>query len=264
MTRPVVALSAPLGPAHAPWLVLGPSLGTSAEALWHRAAAELAGHRLVMWDLPGHGRSPAAHGPFTVGEIADAVHGALRGIGVESFRYAGVSLGGAVGLELALRYPDDVAALVVIASAARLGTAPAWHERAALVRATSTSELVEGSTERWFAHGGSRVDPDVRRALLESLRQADDESYARCCEALADYDVRERLPSVTAPVLAVWGEHDLVTPFAAADEVSRGVANGRIARIGEAAHLPPAEQPRATAHEIDAFLGGIDSTSPRG
>ncbi|UUT36567.1 alpha/beta fold hydrolase [Microbacterium elymi] len=101
MTVPVLAVTEPIGPAEAPLLILGPSLGTST-IMWEQVVPALAGpHRVALWDLPGHGASPAAVDPFTVAELADAVAALAAGFGADRIDYAGVSLGGAVGLELA-------------------------------------------------------------------------------------------------------------------------------------------------------------------
>ena len=136
------------------------------------------------------------------------------------FLYAGVSLGGATGLELGLRHPDLVSALAIVASGAQLGEPTGWHERAATVRAQSTSVLVIPSAQRWFAPGSIEREPDLSGRLLHALRDADAESYALCCEALAAYDVRDRLGEIGAPVVALWGEHDAVAPEAKALEIA--------------------------------------------
>ncbi|MFG6444863.1 alpha/beta fold hydrolase [Microbacterium sp. P07] len=261
MSVPVLASTVPVGPADAPLLLLGPSLGTST-ILWEHAVDALAAtHRVVAWDLPGHGSSPAASGPFTVGELADAVAGLARGMSDRPIRYAGVSLGGATGLELALRHPDLVEATAVIASGAQLGDPASWHARAAQVRAQSTSSVIASSAGRWFAPDSLARDPELTGRLLHALQDADDESYAACCEALAAYDVRPRLGEIAAPVLAVWGEHDQVAPEAKADEVARGVRHGRSIRIADAAHLPPAEQPDAVVSALNEFFHRIEGAA---
>lgn len=257
MTIPTVALTAPAGPDGAPMIVLGPSLGTST-ILWERAMPMLAGtYRVTAWDLPGHGASPPARDAFTVGDLADAVAAALAALGAEHVFYAGVSLGGATGLELLLRHPDLVEGAVIIASGAQLGEPSAWHERAAQVRAQSTSSVIIGSAQRWFAPGSIEREPDLSGRLLHALQDADDESYARCCEALAAYDVRDRLAQITAPVLALWGEHDGAAPEAKSLEVASKVGDGRASRIDGAAHLPPAERPDETARAVLDFFDGL-------
>lgn len=250
MTVPTLAFTAPVGPAGAPLLVLGPSLGTST-IVWEGVIPALAErYRVVAWDLPGHGASPATSEPFTVGELADAVAAAVA----EPFAYAGVSLGGAVGLELLLRHPDLVTAAAIVCSGAKIGTAEGWADRAAQVRAQSTSSLLIGSAQRWFAPGSIAQHPNLTGRLLHALQDADDASYALCCEALAAHDVRSQLEEIAAPVLAVWGAHDEVTPESFAREIADGVRHGRAVGIADASHLATVDDPAAIASALRDFF----------
>jgi len=254
MTVPVLTFTPLGGPEGAPLLVLGPSLGTST-ILWETAAPALAEtHRVVAWDLPGHGASAPAAASFTVADLADGVAAGVRELGAGPVRYAGVSLGGATGLELLLRHPDLIESAAIVASGAQLGDPQAWNDRAAQVRAQSTSSLIVGSAQRWFAPGSIERVPELSGRLLHALQDADDESYALCCEALAAYDVRDRLGEIATPVIAVWGEHDAVAPEEKAAEIAAGVRHGSTARVADAAHLPPAEQPDATARILLDFF----------
>lgn len=255
MTAPAVSLTPPVGPADAPLIVLGPSLGTST-ILWEDVVPLLVDdYRVSAWDLPGHGSSPKAADAFTVEDLADAVADATAArSGGSPVLYAGVSLAGAVGLALGLRHPSLIRRAAIIASGAQLGESAAWHERAAQVRAQSTSSLIIGSAQRWFGPDSIARRPELSGRLLRALQSADDESYAWCCEALAAYDVRGELGSIRMPVLAVWGEHDAVAPQAKAAEIASGVADGAIAEITDAAHLPPAEQPAAIAAVLREFF----------
>ena len=255
MTVPAISVTAPVGPAGAPLVVLGPSLGTST-ILWEDVVPLLAtDHRVVAWDLPGHGLSPAATEAFSVADLADAVAEAVAPLNSgEPFLYAGVSLGGAVGLALALRHPSLVRRAAIVASGAQLGERSGWEERAAQVRAQSTSSLIVGSAQRWFAPDSIARRPELSGRLLHALQDADDESYALCCDALAAYDVRDALGAISMPVLAVWGEHDAVAPEAKSAEIASRVADGRVVQIPDAAHLPPAEQPEAVAAALRDFF----------
>lgn len=253
MTVPAISLTDPVGPSHAPLLLLGPSLGTST-LLWDRVVPALAEHyRVALWDLPGHGAAPASADRFSIAELADAVATAVDG----PFLYAGVSLGGAVGLELLLRHGDRIAAAAILCSGAKIGTAEGWHERAAQVRAQSTSSLIIGSAQRWFAPGSIERDPDLTGRLLHVLQNTHDESYARCCDALAVFDVRDRLGEIATPVLAVWGDHDAVTPEASAREIAEGVQHGEAIGIPDASHLAPADSPAQTAAVLREFFDTV-------
>ncbi|MFS0795441.1 alpha/beta fold hydrolase [Microbacterium sp. 1P10AE] len=253
----MIALTAPVGPAGAPLVVLGPSLGTST-ILWDDVVPLLADdYRVSAWDLPGHGAGPVATGPFTVADLADAVAAAVPD---ETFFYAGVSLGGATGLELALRHGPRLRAAAIVASGAVLGDPASWADRAAQARAQSTSSLIIGSAQRWFAPGSMARRPELSGRLLHVLQDADDESYARCCEALGAYDVRSSLGRVEVPVLAAWGAFDVVASEEKAIEIAGGVVRGRTARIDDAGHLPPAEQPEAVASLLRSFFASPEET----
>lgn len=249
----MIALTAPVGPAGAPLVVLGPSLGTST-ILWESVAPLLAARfRVALWDLPGHGVAKPVAEPFTVGDLADAVADAAG----EPFLYAGVSLGGATGLELLLRHPGLVSRAAIVCASPRFGEPQAWHDRAAQVRAQGTPVLVRGSAERWFAPDSIARVPVLSGRLLHALSDADDESYALCCEALAQYDVAERLGEIAVPVLAIAGAHDPVSPPAHAEAIARGVQDGRSVVIPDASHLAPAEQPAAVAEQLIRHFEGI-------
>ena len=122
-----------------PLLVVGPSLGTST-LLWSQAGALLGDDvDVVAWDLPGHGISPAATETFTVAELADAVIELVDSIAPGArFHYAGVSLGGATGLQLGIKHGERLKSLSVQCTGAKLGTPEGWLERAETVRTQGT------------------------------------------------------------------------------------------------------------------------------
>lgn len=246
----------------APVLIAGPSLGTSGTALWSSTAALLDGYTVIAWDLPGHGNSPAAAEGFSLAELAAAVRGLVDSAvsagdvsADQALYYAGVSLGGAVGLQLGLDFPEAFRKLAILCSGAKIGDAESWEARAETVRGQGTPAVLIGSAQRWFAEGFIERDKDTSAALLHSLQDADRFSYAYCCQALAGFDVRERLDGISVPVLAVAGAEDVVTPASFAELIAAGVPNGRSAVVPDAAHLVPAEQPAETAKLLSSFFG---------
>lgn len=229
-----------------PLLVLGPSLGTDAITLWGDCAQLLtADFDVTAWDLPGHGSAPLM-GSVTIADLARRVLDRVD----RPFFYAGDSVGGAVGLQLALDAPDRVLGVIALCTGARIGTAEGWHERIAQVRASGTPSLVTASAGRWFGPGFMDRDPSRASALLHSLSNAEDEGYIAVCEALAAFDVRDRLGEITAPVLAVAGAHDAVCPPSSLRAVAEGVPDGRYVELPGVAHLAPAEAPTAVADLI--------------
>lgn len=242
-----------------PLLVLTSSLGTSSQ-VWDQVV-DLLGDaaEVVAVDHPGHGASAPTSDPLTVEDLAAGVLAALDAepdLAGRPFTAAGLSLGGAVTLQLLLDAPDRVRAGAVVGSSARIGEPTAWEERAALVRRDGTAVMVEGSRERWFAPGNRGTD--VAESLLEGLPAVDDESYARCCEALGRFDVRDRLGEIGAPLVVVSGQEDPVAPpEAGALVAARG--HGRHVVLAGVGHLAPAESPAAVAAELrDLLRGPVD------
>ncbi|MGH3598611.1 MAG: alpha/beta fold hydrolase, partial [Mycobacterium sp.] len=107
MTAPRIRGSHLGGSPALPPLVLGPSLGTSVAALWSGVALRLVGvYHIIGWDLPGHGASPRPRDAFTIEDLAASVLKVVEDrIGGRPFTYAGVSVAGAVGLQLLLGHP---------------------------------------------------------------------------------------------------------------------------------------------------------------
>jgi 3-oxoadipate enol-lactonase/4-carboxymuconolactone decarboxylase len=252
-----------------PLLVLGPSLGTSARTLWSSTAAHLTDRfEIIAWDLPGHGSNAVVGQPFTTTELAAGVLAmvddmlAERGTVDVPFVYAGDSVGGAVGLQLMLDAPDRIVSSILLCTGATIGDSAGWRERAATVRTSGTPAVVESSAARWFAPGFLEREPANATALLHALRDADDEGYAQVCEALAGYDLRDRLAGIGAPVLAVAGAKDGPTPPSSLQEIADGVRRGTLVVLDEVGHLAPAEAPREVARLIRAHAAGERPDGP--
>lgn len=208
--RPVLAVTALAGRDTAPPLLVLPSLGGTHED-WRAAARFLAERwRVYGVDLPGHGASPAAAGPFSIGDLAAGVVAAADLLGSERIRVAGVSLGGAVIQELALTAPERVDFIGVVCSAPLLGTPELWAERASSVRRRGTGALTDGLAERWFSAAFRAEDPDTVGRVLAGVAATDDESYALCCEALGGWDARGRVRGLVVPVRLIRGGEDPV------------------------------------------------------
>ncbi|WP_188486470.1 alpha/beta fold hydrolase [Williamsia phyllosphaerae] len=252
---PDIALTRFSEPSAKPMLVLGPSLGTSVTALWGGSAERLV-HRfdVVGWDLPGHGASIPAAKSFDIAELAGGVIAAVECLlalsGRDRFFYAGVSVGGAVGLQLLLDSPELVKVAVVMCTGAKIGEAHGWRDRASTVRQAGTASMVAGSIERWFRPGLVERRPREATSVLQSLRDTDDESYALVCESLGGFDVRSRLATINTPVHAVAGAHDAVTPVACLTEIADGVRHGTLTVLDHVAHLAPLENPAEAARLI--------------
>jgi 3-oxoadipate enol-lactonase len=220
-----------------PGVLLGPSLGTTGE-LWRDLAADLSrDHRVVSLDLRGHGRSPVPPGPYTVEELAADVVATADELGLERFAYVGLSIGGAVGQVLGLDHGHRLSSLVLCCTAPVFGDAATWSERAAQVRRDGLEPLVEATTERWFTPAYRAEQPARVDWVMHMFRATPTEGYAGCCEALAEYDVTDRLGDLAVPTRVVAGAEDPGTPPEVGRRIADSVPGADLVVLDGAAHI---------------------------
>ncbi|MFF4837384.1 4-carboxymuconolactone decarboxylase [Streptomyces sp. NPDC001315] len=253
------------GPEDAPVLILGPSLGTTWH-MWDRQVPELTRQwRVFRFDLPGHGGAPA-HPAGAVSDLAARLLATLDALGVQRFAYAGCALGGAIGVELALRHPERLASLVVIAASPRFGTADEFRQRGVIVRTNGLDPIARTSPERWFTGGFAAAQPAITEWAVQMVRTTDPGCYIAACEALAAFDVRHELTRVGVPTLVLVGSEDQVTGPAEARTLVAGIPDARLAVVPGASHLVPVEQPAAVTdllvhHFSTAWQPAFDSAT---
>jgi 3-oxoadipate enol-lactonase len=225
-------------------VVLCGSLGAT-HAMWDAQLAPLEERfRVIRVDHPGHGGEPVAD----VREVRDLARHVLERVDADRFSFVGVSLGGAIGMRLALDVPERIDRLALLCTSARFGPPEMWRERAALVRADGVGALVDAVMGRWFTPSFADM-PRYREMFLAT----DDEGYARCCDALASWDVNAELGGVAAPTLVISGSDDPSTP---PDEhgalVAAGIPRARHEIVPDARHLANVER----AEQVNQLLVG--------
>ena len=244
------------GPANAPAILFSNSLGTT-HRMWDAIVAELSSDfRCIRYDTRGHGASTVSQSPFEIEDLADDVLDILDNLGVKQAHFAGLSLGGMTGQALALKAPERLASLTLMATTAYMPPASAWNDRAALVRREGTQAIVEATLQRWFTPGFIAASkPKVDRISNEFLNDHS-EGYAACCEAIARMDLRERIKSIQTPTLIIAGQLDPATPVAMSVEMNASIAKSRLLVLDPAAHLLAVEQPEAVVDALRAHISG--------
>ena len=241
------------GDPQAPVLVLGSSIGTSYRIWDPQLPGLVQDFRVLRFDLPGHDGWPIPAGPCDVPSLAAQVLEVVDHLSIETFAYCGVSMGGAIGQQLALDHPGRVSKLVLVCTSAHFGPSPQpCLERAARVRLEGTNFLVELARGRWF--GLDAPVPPHGRELLEAQESIDPEGYAACCEALAAFDLRDDLGRIQVPTRVIAGERDLATPVVMAEELAKGIPGADLVVLPGAAHLAGVEQPAAVLQAMRQHL----------
>ncbi|RTG47738.1 alpha/beta fold hydrolase, partial [Serratia marcescens] len=137
------------GPADAPLLVLSNSLGTTFEMWQPQLAALTERFRLLRYNQRGHGATPLAKAPLQLQQLAEDVITLLDHLDAPNAHFCGISMGGLTGLWLSRYHPERIGRLVVANTAARIGDAEGWRQRAQQVREHGLAPIAAASPARW-------------------------------------------------------------------------------------------------------------------
>lgn len=242
------------GPDGAPVIAFSNSLGAAA-GMWQTVVPFLSNrYRCLTYDTRGHGKSGGFDTPVTVDDLADDMAGILAAYGIDKAHVVGLSLGGLTGQALALRAPEKVRSLTLIATGPILPPADMWQKRAATVRAEGPEAIFEAMPSRWFTEKFRENNPDVVAGTRANFMMIDRAGYARCCEAIAAADMRSRLDAIKAPTLVIAGALDPVAPPALAETLRQGIPGAELVVLPDVAHLISVERPAEVAAHLLAFL----------
>lgn len=251
-----------LGPPEAPAVVLSCSLGTN-RSMWDpQVPAMSERHRVVRYDLRGHGDSPAPPGPYEISDLGGDLLALLDRLEIDRATLCGVSIGAMTSIWVAAHAPERVQRVVLCCTSAKFGSEAAgvYRERAGLVLDQGVEPVADGALERWFTAPFRAANPELIAQVRSWLTGTSGVGYAGCCEALAAMDLRPELGSIRAPALVISGAADPATPPDHGRAIADGIEGARFELIDDAAHLANIEQ----AGEVTPLmLSFIDSDGSR-
>jgi pimeloyl-ACP methyl ester carboxylesterase len=249
----------------------GPTVGRSSQPLvfvhglsgsWPNWLEQLpvfaAERRVIAMDLPGFGHSPMPNQEISIAGYARVLDRLMEALGIDAAAVVGNSMGGFIGAELAIAFPQRVERLALVSAAGVSTTAnPGVLRVLPAIRRLETALLATGA---WVASKSEAVArrPRLREALLnlvtrhpdrlpaalaaEQLRGAGTPGFIQALQAVLDYDVRERLPEISCPTLIVWGAADRLIP------------NSRKVIFQDTGHMSMLERPAAFNALLEDFL----------
>jgi 3-oxoadipate enol-lactonase/4-carboxymuconolactone decarboxylase len=207
--------------------------------------------RILRFDARGHGASDSPPGDYSFEMLAHDVLAVMQAADLSRAVIVGVSLGGMIAMETALRFPQHVAALVLICTSADIDRT-LWTERVKSVHAGGVAAIADEAMARFLSPQFAAAHPEtaasIRRTLLSTQR------YTEAAAAIRDGELRGRLASIKASTLVLSGNHDISMPFDPHSRTLLAAIAGSISVRIDAGHLAPVEAPHALAQAIDAFL----------
>ncbi|MFD2740868.1 3-oxoadipate enol-lactonase [Sulfitobacter aestuarii] len=243
------------GPESGPTLVFANSLGTDLR-LWNPVLSHLPeGLRIVRYDKRGHGLSSCPGGDYHMGALITDAERLLDHLEVRDCVFVGLSVGGMIAQGLAVKRLDQVRALVLSNTAAKIGNRAMWAERIAAVQAGGIESLADAVMERWFSPG-FRATPELELWRNMLVRQPAT-GYAGVCGAISHSDFYTTTASLRLPALGIAGADDGSTPPDLVRETIELIPASRFELIRKAGHLPCVEQPEEYARILTEFLRNV-------
>jgi 3-oxoadipate enol-lactonase len=224
-----------VGSATGPTFVLLHSLGLDRE-VWSSVALRLSrSARVVVPDLPGHGADAAAQPLRSIREAADQVVELLDSLAIDQSIVGGISMGGAIAQEVALRHPSRVSALALLATMPK--GVPAFLDRASAAETEGMDAIAAPTLQRWFtADHVTQMTSPVRYAET-CVRATPASAWAAAWRALAAHDALERLVNITCPTVCIAGELDPSTPPTLVKSIADRIPEASFHTISGAPHL---------------------------
>jgi pimeloyl-ACP methyl ester carboxylesterase len=215
-------------------------------------------HRVITWDERGHGLTETTTDDFSYWDSADDLLGLLDTLGIERAVIGGMSQGGFVGLRLALRHAERVAALVLL-------------DTQAGVEDSANLPGYEAMVDVWVTDGPSDVIAETVAAIIIGSDRPESAAWmakwkARPREGIRQIfrtlvtrdDVTDRLGEITVPALVVHGEADTAIEMDRAEALAAGLSGARpLVRVPGAAHAANLTHPEPVNAAIARFLDEV-------
>ena len=215
---------------------------------WPPQVRRMADERVYTLDLPGHGKSEGSVRQ-SIDEYVDDVTLFMQELKLRTAVLAGISMGSAVALSFALKFPRKVKGLCLLGSGSRLRVAPSILEMAA---SPNTFEAaVEMVNENCFSADAPQNLKDLsKRHLLDVRPSVLHGDFLACNE----FDVTSQLKKIHAPTLIICGAEDKMTPVRYSELLHEGIAKSKLHIAENTGHLVMAEQPDVVADLLKQFV----------
>ena len=218
---------------------------------WPPQIRRLADEKIYAPDLPGHGKSEG-EGRQSIDEYVDDVIAFMAELKIRSAVIVGISLGSAVALTLALKYPKQVLGLGLLGSGSKLPVSPMLLETAG--NPIGFESAVETVIKDCFSPESPQNLIELsKRSMLEIRPPVLLGDLLACNE----FDVTGQLDKIKAPTLIISGAEDKMTPSKFSELLQAGIVNSQFHVLENVGHMVMLEQPDAVADLLKQFIDNI-------
>jgi 3-oxoadipate enol-lactonase len=243
------------GDSSLPALILSNSLGTSFSMWDAQAPVFEKSFLLLRYDMRGHGQSSVPPQPYSVRELAADVFSLADSLKIDRFYFCGLSVGGMIGMSLAIESPLRLRKLVLCSTAPKIGTSESWNTRIETVRTQGMKEIARTTPARWFTPAFQARAPMKVAATLRVLESMNPEGYIGGCCAVRDFDARTTVSNIQIPTLVISATHDPATPPSDGRFLASHISGARYTELN-ASHISNIEDSASFTRETVSFLAG--------
>ena len=242
------------GDARLPVLLLSNSIATD-HRMWDNVVPDLSKVRRVLrYDTRGHGASGAPQGAYSLDMLGRDVLELLDHLGIETFDFCGLSLGGMVGQWLGVRAGERIDRLILSNTSPYLGPAGQWDELiAGLERDGDMNAMAEVFLGNWFPPAFRDAHHGMVDAFRRTILATPPHGLAGCFAAVRDMDLRRSNKLIRTSTLVVGGDHDSVTLPAHSREIAGAIPGAGLVLL-PGVHILNVELPDAFQDLVRAFL----------
>ena len=209
--------------------------------------------RIITLDLPGHGESeaPSDLRKISIRYYSDIVSEFVGKICPDKPFIAGSSMGGAIALTSIIYHKEDFRGAVLVGTGAKLGVLPSIRE-GIRTKFDDTVKLVIGP--RQFS---SKTSLETIRFVTDEILKCDNRIASADYEACNEFDVRQKLQTISLPTLIMVGEEDKMTPVTWSVYLKENIPKARMIVLTDSSHVPMLERPADFNRHLVEFVTSV-------
>ena len=213
---------------------------------------------MLRYDLRGQGKSEATAGPYSIASLQQDLLALWDALKIQKTHLAGLGLGGAISLGVAIDHPARLLSLAACCCRAKMTPefALMWHTLYDTVNQNGIESIVEQTAQRWFSDAFKAANPEVLARVREMIRATSKDGYLGVVTAFINLDLEDEIQRITVPTLFIGGAQDRVGgPADIMRALAARVAGARYVAVPGAAHIANLQNEAGFNRILQEFLG---------